>query len=341
MRTYLALAALMLSATAGFAQGTVQDKSSPLPSHLPLRQEACFGRVYDAKHLASHPRQRVTSFHLFRDFSVDPNAEYLPDDPQSLLDGDGEYGRVNLSAYVRLRDKKGVFSNTFSCGRGEKGGISCAIDCDGGSFKLKPAGSALDLTNEGFVVIGGCGSSEEDNDNPVTVQPGADDRVFRLMRQPLKACVAEREAMKPTFAALGAPLRMRFGTTEPHCFARSYDAAHLAAHPDQQVKRIAVARAATGAVEDSAGFKFSFRVERRDGKTFEKTAECVPDNYVYSCTSPDDADGAREFYLSRAGENDISLRDPRKVLSAMLGASLGGDDRSFKLTQSAENACRF
>lgn len=338
-------AALALQPVSVFAQSSVvtEEKSSPLASHLPLRKEACFGRVYDARHLASHPKQRVTSLFLFRDFSVDTNAEYTPDDPQSLRDADGEYDRVNLSAYVRLRNRKGVYSNSFSCGRADGGGVSCSIDCDGGSFRLKPAGASLDLTNEGFVVVGGCGGSEEDNDNPVSVRPGADDRTFRLTPQPLNACIAERDAQKPAFAALGKPLRVRLSTAEPRCFARSYDAGHLAAHGSQQVRRIAVFKARDDARkdDDAPGFKLSFRVERRDGKTFEKAAECVPDNYVYACTSPSDADGAREFYLSRAGENDIMLRDPRRVLPALLGTSLGADDKSFKLTQGDDSACRF
>ncbi len=46
---------------------TAQDdekKESPLPSHLPLKTEMCFGRAYDAAHLSAHPKQRVTSFYL-------------------------------------------------------------------------------------------------------------------------------------------------------------------------------------------------------------------------------------------------------------------------------------
>ena len=69
--TMLGLVILALSA----ASTPAQEKSSPLPSYMPLGKEVCYGRTYDRNHLASHPRQRVTSFHLFRDFTPDESAE--------------------------------------------------------------------------------------------------------------------------------------------------------------------------------------------------------------------------------------------------------------------------
>src|SRR5690349_16150923 len=99
----------ILSSTANAQE---EKKDSPLPSHLPLKTEACFGRVYDAAHLAAHPKQRVTSFHLTRQFKPDPNLEFDPTPEDELKDVDGEYGRINVSAYVRFRDRKGVYTNT-------------------------------------------------------------------------------------------------------------------------------------------------------------------------------------------------------------------------------------
>jgi len=342
------LAVVVLGTVLGtFFQATgasAAEKASPLPAHFPLFQEICFGRVYDAKHLASHPKQRVTSIHLFRDFSSDTNSEMPPDDRKSLMEPDGEDGRVNVSAYVRLRDRKGVYSNMFSCMKTDKGDVLCGIDCDGGSTRLKPAGAGLDLLNEGFVVVGGCGGNEEDQANSVYVRPGQDDKSFRLEPQQLNACIAEREAMKPAFAALGKPIRERLATTEPRCFARNYDAAHLAKHPKQLIKRISVMKPKEEpkkADDDYPSHKLTFKIERRDGQKFEKTAECSPDSYIYACTSPEEANGSHEFYLARAGASDIVLRDPRKVLEALFGANLGADDKSFKLTQGDDGACRF
>ena len=90
-------------------------KESPLPSHLPLKVEACFGRAYDAAHLAAHPKQRVTSFHIVRQFKDDPNLEVDPTPEQEWKEIDGDNGYVVVTAYVRFRDKKGVYTNGLTC----------------------------------------------------------------------------------------------------------------------------------------------------------------------------------------------------------------------------------
>ncbi len=232
--------AAICSSSPAFAAPDEEKKESPLPSHLPLQTEICFGRTYDAAHLAAHPRQRVTSFYLLREFKEDQNLEFDPTPEQDLKDVDGEYGRIGVNAYVRFRDRKGVYTNGLSCGKGDDGKVFCGVDCDGGSFNLKGAGQSLLLENNGFVVVGGCGASEDEQENEEHVSPGADDKVFRLDPKPVSACMAERAAMAPAFAKLGKPLRFRFKESETLCLSKSYDAEHLAAHPKQTIKRIAV-----------------------------------------------------------------------------------------------------
>ena len=107
------------------------------------------------------------------------------------------------------------------------------LDCDGGTFLVRPSGGSLLIENQGFVVVGGCGASDEDHENLVAVLPGADDKTFRLDKQPLDQCTALREAMLPTWAKLGPPLRERFATAGALCLAREYDAGHLASHPNR------------------------------------------------------------------------------------------------------------
>ncbi|WP_315835518.1 hypothetical protein [Bradyrhizobium prioriisuperbiae] len=316
------------------------EKSSPLPTQMPIGQQACFGRDYDANHLASHPKQRVTSLYLFRDFTPDTNSEFEPDSPDSLRENDGVDGRIGINAYVRLRDRKGVYSNSFSCSKSDSGGVSCAIDCDGGSFRLKSAGESLDLANEGFVVVGGCGSSEEDDNKREDVRPGVDDKQFRLSPQPLAACIAIRDTQRPAYAARGAPIRQRLAATGALCFTKSYDTAHLTSYPQQQIRRVAVLKTATDA-DNAPSYRLSFRIELRNGDRREKSAHCYPDGYTYLCTSDTDHDGAHEFYLTRAGDNDIMLRDRRGAMTAMLKAKVGVDDKIFKLRQAPEADCGF
>lgn len=334
--------ALVLLAAA--APALAQDaKTSPLPAHLPLRTEACFGRVYDAAHLAAHPKQKVASLHIAREFGQDPFAEQAPWTEEALKAVDGEDGRVLVTAYVRLRERKGVYSNALSCAKTGTGTVLCAIDCDGGTFALRPSGSSLLLENGGFVVVGGCGASEDDSDNPVHVAPGADDKLFRLDAKAFSACMAEREAMAPAWAKRGRPLRVRFKEAETLCLARRYDAAHLAAHPRQAVKRIAVLKSKDSAPEgDDTSYRLTFRVETRDGRSHERTADCAPDRYAYACQPagiPLDAD--RYLYLTRGDGGDALLRDRHGLLSKMFRTTLGDDDRVFRLHPGTAQDCAF
>ena len=333
----LAIAALLCMADGALSE----EKKSPLPGLLPLRTEACFGRVYDSKHLAQHPKQRVTSFHLSREFTSSPYTEDTSLSAEELRNIDGADGRVMVNAYVRFRDRPGVFSNALSCGKNDEGKVFCGIDCDGGSFNLKASGPSILLENEGFVVVGGCGGSEEDQANSEYVSPGKDDKLFRLDSKPVAACLAERDAHAPTWAKLGEPIRKRLETTEPVCFSRSYDAAHLSGHPKQNVRKIAILKTASKpkTAEDSPIHKLVFRVETKDGSKIEKNAECYPDDYKFFCSFSNGSDVHGEFYLTRAGTDHIMLRDRRGNLSKFFETKLGADDRFFKLQNGAASAC--
>jgi hypothetical protein len=320
-----------------------QERASPLPKHLPLGQEACFGRVYDAAHLKKHPKQRVTAFHLFRDFTPDPNKETPQETRETLVADDGE-GGISVTAYVRFRNRPGLFFNGLHCGMSADGDkVRCGIECDGGGFFVKGAGQSLLLENQGFVVVGGCGASEDEAEQADFVKPGADDKVFRLDPLPLAQCRALEDSRKPAWVALGAPLRERLNRDDAVCFSRSYDAAHLKAHPQQTVRRIAVlkVKGEKPGADDFPAYKLVFRAELKNGKTVEKATTCAPDQYAYACTRDEAIDTARDFYLTRAGKDHVMLRDRRGVLGKMFDVTLGSDDRIFKLQQSPAEACSF
>jgi len=320
-----------------------EQRTSPLPTHMPLGQEACFGRTYDAAHLKQHPKQRVTSFHLFRDFSPDATKETPQETREKMIEDDGQ-GGIQIMAYVRFRDRPGLFFNGLSCHHGSEGGIRCGIDCDGGGFMLKESGASLLLENQGFVVIGGCGASEDEAEQADFVKPGADDKVFRLDPKPVAECRALEDSRKPMWAALGAPLRERFDTENAVCFTRSYDAAHLAKHPKQTVKRIAVLKVQGDKRENDEFpyYNFVFRVELKNGKKGEKKTQCGADQYAFACTHNADFDTQRDFYLTRAGKDHMMLRDRRGAMSKMFDdITLGDDDRIFKLEQTVASACDF
>lgn len=335
-RTLIALALLAIAVPAA-----AQEKSTPLPEHFPLGVEACFGRNYDAAHLKATPRQRVTAFYLHRSFEPDKALEEPPQSREDRVSADGENGMVNVTGYFRLRDRKGVFTNYFSCTKESEGnGVRCGIDCDGGSFKLRASGKSLLAENEGFVVVGGCGADEEESAKPVFIKPGTDDKTFRIDPQPPAQCTTLQNERAPVWARLGEPLRERFAATETMCLTRSYDAAHLASHPRQMVKRIAVLKTSGDAAKDAPQYNLQFRIELKNGRKLEGRTNCWPENYTYACTHDAALDTQRSFYLTRAGD-DVMLRDQRGSLGTLLKATLGSDDRMFKLAQAPENACRF
>jgi hypothetical protein len=321
-----------------------QEQRGPLlPSHMPVGQEACFGRTYDAAHLKQHPKQRVTSFHLFRDFTPDTTKEMPQETREKLIEDDGQ-GSIQVTAYVRFRDRPGLFFNGLSCSGTSESGIRCGIDCDGGGFLLKGSGDSLLLENQGFVVIGGCGASEDEAEQADYVKPGADDKVFRLDRKPVAECRALEDSRKPMWAALGAPLRERLDTENAVCFTRSYDAAHLAKHPKQTVRRISVLKTKDDKrdVGDYPYYNLVFRVELKNGKKAEKKTQCGADQYAFACTHNADFDTQRDFYLTRAGKDHMMLRDRRGAMNKMFDdVTLGADDRIFKLEQAAASACEF
>lgn len=331
---------ILLAATNG-AHG--EENKSPLPSHLPPGKEVCYGRVYDDAHLKSRPKQLVTSLHIFRDLDPDQNTEDEPITREELLKSDGDSG-VNVSAFVRFKNRKGIFWNTLNCQKSADGKVTrCGIDCDGGSFTLQPRQQNLFLTNNGFVLIGGCGASEEEHENQVVFLPGADDKNFVLQPLPVAQCAALREAVKPTFAKMGQALRIRFARQEASCYSRTYDDAHLKKNPQQTVRRIAMLKAAGGKEvhKDAPGYDLTFNIETKDGKKFTQIAKCYPDRYAYTCPVIAEADTQKDFYVTRAGENAITIRDRAGKFTTFFKTKLGSDDRLFKLEASAASACEL
>src|SRR5439155_4998030 len=167
-----------------------------------------FGRIYDRAHLASHPAQKVTSIHIFRSLGERREAEnWRADQRPKRIATFREDGRTEVEAFVTFRDRRGTFFNSLTCNREDRNGVHCFIDCDGGSFTLKreSANTAL-LNNEGFVLIGGCGSDVEEG-KEVYFSPGKDDKVFRLERKSVEAWRAEVQKVTPICP--GTPLRVR------------------------------------------------------------------------------------------------------------------------------------
>jgi hypothetical protein len=338
------LAAFLAAYIALAAGAPAEENKSPLPEHMPLHKEACFGRVYDAAHLAKHPKQLVTELFLHRDINPDQNTEFEPQTPESFKEHDGQGTTVFVNAYVRFKNRKGIYWNTLSCSKGfdpDGKTTRCSIDCDGGSFGLMPRQKNLIMTNYGFVLIGGCGATDEENENTLVFTPGADDKTFLLEPRPATQCAALRDTIKPVYAKMGEPLRVRFTTEQTVCYSAVYDPGHLGANPQQQVRHITMLRKTGGkdVHPDAPGYDLTFSVELRNGNRYTQTSKCYPESYAYHCPVKAEHDTSKDFSITRAGNEHIMIRDRNGKLSDFFGTKLGPGDRIFKLHKAEPRAC--
>jgi hypothetical protein len=139
---------------------------------------ACFSRVYDAAHLAQHPRQNVRTMLLL------VRAESDDDQP-----------RYALRLGVTFRTSGAHFESAGGCGSihdtsdvgGAAGVAHCGVDCDGGSIDVA-------ITDQKSVLVSiphgariwRAGSV---NDSDRAKRFGADDKAFRLDKVALTECL--------------------------------------------------------------------------------------------------------------------------------------------------------
>jgi hypothetical protein len=176
------LAALVLSswtpAAALAAPANAQDFIKRLMGRAPGRGKtaACFNRVYDDSHLASHPQQNVRTMTLL-----------------VLIDSENP-DNYDLRVGVNFRNQKHYFETQGDCARpeteGDAGGsysAHCSVACDGGSIgvALKDNGSVL-LTIPDGARVWRPGAPDNDSERGAF---GEDDKLFRVDRADLLQCM--------------------------------------------------------------------------------------------------------------------------------------------------------
>ena len=136
---------------------------------------ACFTRAYTKDHLASHPKQNVTSIMLLLKGKTDPEVRY------------------NAGVDFRFRKSGKHFQATGDCPSvtlnepaSAPNALHCGIDCDGGSINvdLKEADTVLVKLPDGIAVSG-----TGNEDAPSGDRFGSDDKVFKLSRAPVVTCL--------------------------------------------------------------------------------------------------------------------------------------------------------
>lgn len=192
---YLLLFAASPAARAADADGEADNAQflSRLFGAMPRQNEktyACFVRVYDARHFARHPKQKVKSMKLL------VTAEGTPEDAGNVYSF-----RLGLS----YRNRRGAFDSSGECRSAvlqEKPGehetrLGCSVDCDGGGIGvgLSKDDRAAILSVERVRIWR---NNRPDEEASYSLEAGQDDRVFRLERVDSRQCaslVTDREEL--------------------------------------------------------------------------------------------------------------------------------------------------
>jgi hypothetical protein len=176
------LAALSLGPSDVYAEqlATTQKEHWSAEKILPPEpgRKACWHRVYDAKHLAQHPQQKVTELTFFlRVSGYDVGGGYVFKNPDHIL--------YNFAFALKRRGNKSALATSGDC-LGEKT-VQCVVDCDGGGITIDklPSGDGLSISlhDDGIAFGGDC-----DTTTGTWVRPGADDAVFHVDPAPVEAC---------------------------------------------------------------------------------------------------------------------------------------------------------
>lgn len=143
----------------------------------------CYARVYDAAHLAAHPRQNVRTMNLLV-------STHLEDD------GSRGYG-LRLGVQFRRSDQK--FQTQGDCGSihdetappGAPAQIACGVECDGGALDVSVRDDrSVRLTIPDGARLWRPGRADDDETDSKTRRKfGADDKLFRLDPAPLTLCL--------------------------------------------------------------------------------------------------------------------------------------------------------
>jgi hypothetical protein len=137
---------------------------------------ACFVRRYDASHLAQHPKQKVGAMKLLM------TAVNQPNEPTAYA----------YKVGVQFRNKPGNFDSSSSCGHmvDEDGktvvGFVCDTSCEGTGIEIAISGN----NKTAIVRLNSIGVWDRNNPDgdAITLESGADDRVFRLDRVDISEC---------------------------------------------------------------------------------------------------------------------------------------------------------
>ena len=166
-----------------------------LKSFLPPAPNAqvCFARTYDDKHLKRHPEQKVTEMVFFLRYTM------LAGDERAIT-ADGATPLDFRYDYTLAAKVKGNAETLYASGEcGSTTAIACSVECDGGGVEVEPRANdpdtlfiRLDTDYTYIRMTPGCGDESE----AVALEPGEDDKLFKLSKVPLLLCQSMQENLE-------------------------------------------------------------------------------------------------------------------------------------------------
>ena len=177
----IGLAALFTTPVA-FAQ--TADKT------FPQNRPTCHARVYDAAHLAAHPKQRVVAI------SFERRAREIAAEKVFIESGEMTEEIIAATMRVRLRGDRTSHVVRLECEGARNGARYCeAPACQGGEIGVMPDRARAirlslggKLRNGSFVAHYIHLDESCDGARPAVLEPGEDDRAFVLPVAPAEAC---------------------------------------------------------------------------------------------------------------------------------------------------------
>ena len=313
---------------------------------LPPGKDACYLGRFAANDMK--PGQTLAEFYLFHlyDPSHAKEAVGFSRDEAIAFEAKNNYSEGLAEVIARFNDKPFLYSQSLVCSVYDGvDAVTCGVECDGGSVKVRQSDKTVEIgfpeDYSGLSLNQSCG--EPDDDSSGRWLSGKDaGGSLTLETSPAAECLKVREAAHPAFASDPMPLRERIAVSGWRCLKRSYDKAHMAKHPRQKVTAMTVALHGPVTVENngqdypqtSLNVTLSFRL--RDGKIHSRDATCLADEYQFRCEGGfrlRRRDGTSAWLL--AGEYD----DPEVKEPAVIDATLGSDDKLFRLDAGTNEAC--
>lgn len=186
IRSGFAKVSLTVILTSGWPSALSDELPSPPRSTPPVigffdaSKPLCLSREYDAKHMASHPKQEVTglafAYEPFQRFEGEPDA-------QPMWDQYGDTPAAFVKIVVTLKGELRPAFGSADCRAGENAAtLVCGIEGDGGGFALtkQPSGKYRLDNKEGFTVEFASTNPDEPNGGLARIDPADDQDAFLL-----------------------------------------------------------------------------------------------------------------------------------------------------------------